>query len=127
MGATISEFIRSAITSCIVKQHLNTEHLRHILQLTGMTNNLNKLAKKANLYGYAMAEQENEIITKQIENVINPLKMMAKIVQGISFGGVTNYVLNRKEAEVIATCSIRNTNKEAMINSFEIQVRLNHM
>ena len=50
---------------------------------------------------------------------------MAKIVQGTSFGGVINYVLNREEAKVIATKGIRNTDKDAMINSFEIQAKLN--
>ena len=50
---------------------------------------------------------------------------MAKIVQGTSFGGVINYVLNREEATVIATKGIRNTDKDAMINSFEIQAKLN--
>ena len=70
MGVTISEFIRSAITSCVVKQRLNAEHLRHILQLTGMANNLNQLAKKANVHGYPMAEKENKIIVIQIDSVI---------------------------------------------------------
>ena len=53
--------------------------------------------------------------------------MMTKTVQGTSFGGVINYVLNRDEAKVIASKGIRNSDKDAMINSFEIQVRLNHM
>ena len=51
--------------------------------------------------------------------------MMAKIVQGSCFRGVVNYVLNRDEAHTIATKGIRNTNKDAMINSFEIQSKLN--
>ena len=50
---------------------------------------------------------------------------MTKTVQGAGFGGVINYVLNRDEAKVIATKGIRNSDKDAMINSFEIQARLN--
>ena len=70
MGVTISELIRSTIKNCVVKQRLNAEHLRHILQLTGMANNVNQLAKKAHVYGYLMAEKENLMIVTQIENVI---------------------------------------------------------
>ena len=74
MGVTISEFIRSAIMSCVVKQRLNAEHLRHILQLTGMANNLNQIARKANAYGYQMARIENETLAKQIDNVIKSIE-----------------------------------------------------
>lgn len=33
--------------------------------------------------------------------------MMAKIVQGNSFANAINYVLNRKEADIIATQGVR--------------------
>ena len=51
--------------------------------------------------------------------------MIAKIVHGSCFKGVVNYVLNRKEARTIATKGIRNSDKEAMIHSFQIQSKLN--
>ncbi len=50
--------------------------------------------------------------------------MMAKIVQGHSFSNAVNYVLNRKEAEIIATDGVRNIDKEAIIRSFETQAKL---
>lgn len=49
---------------------------------------------------------------------------MAKIVQGNSFSGAINYVLNRKEAEIIASKGVRNVDKDAMIHSFETQAKL---
>lgn len=50
--------------------------------------------------------------------------MMAKIVQGNSFSNAVNYVLNRKEAEIIATKGVRNIDKDSIIHSFETQARL---
>lgn len=50
--------------------------------------------------------------------------MMAKIVQGNSFSNAVNYVLNRKEADIIATKGVRNIDKESIIRSFETQARL---
>ena len=51
--------------------------------------------------------------------------MIAKITQGTNFGGVINYVLNREEAQIIGTKGVRTSDKETMINSFNIQSKLN--
>ena len=53
--------------------------------------------------------------------------MMAKIVQGNSFSNAVNYVLNRKEADIIATKGVRNIDKESIIRSFETQARLGNI
>lgn len=50
--------------------------------------------------------------------------MMAKIVQGNSFTNAVNYVLNRKEADIIATKGVRNIDKDSIIHSFETQAKL---
>lgn len=50
--------------------------------------------------------------------------MMAKIVQGSCFKGVVNYVLDKKEARLLATKWVRNIDKESIIHSFETQARL---
>lgn len=70
MGVTISEFTRNALRNCIVKQRLNSEHLRYILQLIGMANNLNQIAKRANAGGYYNAKSEAELLANKIDNVI---------------------------------------------------------
>ena len=51
--------------------------------------------------------------------------MIGKISQGANFGGAINYVLNRKEAKLLATRGLRQGSNEAMENSFNIQARLN--
>ena len=53
--------------------------------------------------------------------------MMAKIVQGNSFVNAVNYVLNRKEAEIIATKGVRNIDKDSIIHSFETQAKLGNI
>ena len=53
--------------------------------------------------------------------------MIAEIIQGNSFGNAVNYVLNRKEADIIATKGVRNIDKESIIRSFETQARLGNI
>lgn len=50
---------------------------------------------------------------------------MAKIVQGNNFAAAINYLLNRKEASILATKGIRQNDKESMIRSFEMQAKVN--
>ena len=59
-GMTISSFVREALQRCEVRERLNATHLHHILQLTGMANNLNQIAKRANAAGYIAAKTESE-------------------------------------------------------------------
>lgn len=73
-GATISEFIRTALHSCTVKERLRPQHLKHILQLTGMANNLNQIARRANAVGYTSASTDSERIAKEIDNVIKSIE-----------------------------------------------------
>ncbi|MEG2127494.1 MAG: plasmid mobilization relaxosome protein MobC [Bacteroides sp.] len=73
-GATISEFIRTALQNCTVKERLRPQHLKHILQLTGMANNLNQIAKRANAAGYTSASTDSERLAKEIDNVIKSIE-----------------------------------------------------
>lgn len=50
--------------------------------------------------------------------------MIAKIIQGTDFGGVVNYVLNKKGAEILTTKGVIDFDKKEMAHSFEIQARL---
>ena len=70
MGVTLSEFTRNALKNCIVKQRLNKENLHHIIQLIGMANNLNQIARRANAGGYFIAKLEAELLANKIDNVI---------------------------------------------------------
>lgn len=72
--ATISDFIRTALQRCEVKERLRATHLRYIVQLTGMANNLNQIAKRANQAGYIAAKSESETLAKSIDNVIKSIE-----------------------------------------------------
>ncbi|CDN30583.1 hypothetical protein BN938_0478 [Mucinivorans hirudinis] len=50
-GLTISEYIRSALRNSTVKERLTATHLQLLTKLTGMANNLNQIAKRANQAG----------------------------------------------------------------------------
>lgn len=51
--------------------------------------------------------------------------MMAKIVQGSGFKGVINYVLDKKEAQYLASKGLRTADKGSMVSSFITQSKLN--
>ncbi len=74
VGMSISELIRAAIQNCTIKERLSATHLRLITQLTGMANNLNQIARRANVAGYAAAKNESETLAKSIDNVINKIE-----------------------------------------------------
>ena len=69
-GMTISHFVREALQQCEVKQRLSDIHLSYIRQLTGMANNLNQIAHKANAEGYASARTASEALATRVDNVI---------------------------------------------------------
>lgn len=69
-GMTISLLVRSTLQQCEVKQRLSATHLKYILQLTGMANNLNQIAKQANTYGYPAVGAESETLAKEIDYII---------------------------------------------------------
>lgn len=73
-GLSISEYIRSALRNSTVKERLTATHLQLITQLTGMANNLNQIAKRANQAGYIVAKNESETLAKSIDNVIKSIE-----------------------------------------------------
>ena len=73
-GMTISEFIRLAIQNCSVKERLNPSHIKHISQLSGMANNLNQIAKRANQAGYVAVRYEHNSLIKEIDNMIKTIE-----------------------------------------------------
>ena len=65
-----SEFIRRCIRSSVVKQHLTSEQTRYIKQLSGMANNVNQIAHKANAAGYREVHNHCLTLTNQLDNLI---------------------------------------------------------
>lgn len=65
-----SEYIRCCIEKSEVRQRLSPEHLGYIRQLSGMANNLNQIAKRANTAGYLEAHKECREMIAQMDNII---------------------------------------------------------
>ena len=72
-GVSLSEYVRSVVKKSEVRQRLSPEHLGHIRQLSGMANNINQIARKANAAGYSEACKE---WGNRIDVLDNILKMM---------------------------------------------------
>ncbi len=67
---TASEYIRRLICSSVVQQRLSSEYLGFVRQISGMANNLNQLAKRANTAGFAEVHQDCKAITMQLDNLL---------------------------------------------------------
>lgn len=73
-GISISECIRQSVMEGAIKQRLNSETLDLIRKLCGMANNLNQVARKANVQGYESARQENLQQASQIRKLVNHIR-----------------------------------------------------
>jgi len=73
-GVNRSEFIRLCIRSSVVKQHLTSEHLGYIRQLSGMANNVNQIAHKANAAGYSAVHKYCLSLNERLDNVIKKIE-----------------------------------------------------
>jgi hypothetical protein len=69
-GFCQSEYIRRCIEKSEVKQRLSPEHLWYVRQLSGMANNLNQIAKRANTAGYLDVHKECHNTIEQIDNIV---------------------------------------------------------
>ena len=70
-GITLSEYIRNVVKKSEVRQRLSPEHLGYVRQISGMANNINQIARKANAAGYS------EVVT-ECRNMINSLDNITK-------------------------------------------------
>ena len=66
--------LRSSAASSVVRERLRPQHLHHILQLTGMANNLNQISRKANAAGYVNARTEYRNLASEIDDLISRIK-----------------------------------------------------
>ena len=69
-----SEFIRLCIRSSVVKQHLTSEQMGYIRQLSGMANNINQLAHRANAAGYSDVHRQCLSMNERLDNVIKKIE-----------------------------------------------------
>lgn len=73
-GINRSEFIRLCIRSSVVKQRLTVELMGHIRQLSGMANNMNQLAHRANAAGYSDVHRQCLSLNERLDNVIKTIE-----------------------------------------------------
>jgi hypothetical protein len=69
-GLCQSEYVRRCIEKSEVKQRLSPEHLGYIRQLSGMANNINQIAKRANTAGYLETHEECRNVMGQIDDIV---------------------------------------------------------
>lgn len=74
-GVSVSEFIRGCITQGGVRERLSKEHSDLIRKLCGMANNLNQLARKANVEGYASIFLPCRTLMIEMDNLINRIRL----------------------------------------------------
>jgi hypothetical protein len=70
-GMTYTELARMAITGCTIRQRLTPRQMDCIRKLSGMGNNLNQIARKANTKGYTSARDEYLYLADKIDKIIN--------------------------------------------------------
>lgn len=73
-GINQSEYIRQCIQSSIVKQRLTPELVNYIRQLSGMANNINQIAHKANAAGYSVVHKHCQYMNERLDNVISKIE-----------------------------------------------------
>ena len=73
-GMTYTEVARMAIIGCQIRQRLTPEQMDCIRKLSGMGNNLNQIARRANAEGYIDARTEYFYLADKIDNVINQIE-----------------------------------------------------
>ncbi|MDR2084879.1 MAG: MobC family plasmid mobilization relaxosome protein [Bacteroidales bacterium] len=69
-GICRSEFIRQCLLGSVILPRLTPELNDYIRKLSGMGNNLNQIARKANAEGYSNARNECLLLLKQIDKII---------------------------------------------------------
>ena len=70
---TPTEVARLAIIGCKIWQRLTPEQMDCIRKLSGMANNLNQIARKANAAGYTDARSEYLYLADKIDNELNSI------------------------------------------------------
>lgn len=71
---TISHFVRDCLKKGYVKERISVEQVDYIRKLCGMANNLNQIARQANVQGYSNVAIEIQSMPERIDSVIKLLE-----------------------------------------------------
>lgn len=69
-----SEYVRRCIAKSVIHPRFTPEMNEYIRKLSGMGNNLNQIARKANTEGYTSARKEYLYLADKIDNVIERIE-----------------------------------------------------
>lgn len=72
-GVNLSDFVRDCLKKGYVRERLSVEQVGYIRQLSGIANNLNQLARRANRENYSSVDSECRLLSEQIDKVLNDL------------------------------------------------------
>ena len=81
-GISRSEYIRQCIAGSIIRPRLTPEMNDYIRKLSGMGNNLNQIARRANTEGYTNARNEYFYLTDKIDKIIEMIEDDGKNSKG---------------------------------------------
>lgn len=70
-GVSPSEYMRECFRNGFVKERLSEEHAGYVRQLCGMANNLNQLARKANIGGFGEVYWDCKMAVARIHELIS--------------------------------------------------------
>lgn len=73
-GVSPCDFIRVVILKTEIRQRLSPEWMEQIRKLSGMANNLNQIAHKANAAGYPDARMEYLYLADKIDLLLNQIQ-----------------------------------------------------
>lgn len=73
-GVSPCDFIRGVIPKAEIRQRLSPEWVEHIRKISGMANNLNQIAHRANAAGYRDVRTEYLFLADKIDNLLNLMR-----------------------------------------------------
>ena len=73
-GINQSEYIRQCIQASLVKQRITPELMNYIRQLSGMANNINQIAHKANAAGYTSVHKHFLFLSGKLDDIISKIE-----------------------------------------------------
>lgn len=74
-GINRNEFLRVLISESQVKARVTPKQMKEIRQLTGMANNINKIARRLNTYGVSTMPTELKLLKLLVDKQLKELKV----------------------------------------------------
>lgn len=120
-GVSLSRFVHSVLLTGKVVQRISKADADILRKLAGEANNINQLAHKANVGGFAGVAAELMMLKKKIVQIIKQLSDDWKISKGAGFKGCVNYVLGKPDARLLAAEGVLTDSIQSITDCFQAQ------